>query len=146
MTKGKPWTTEEEEQLKILLQQEKSYGVIAKVLGKSKNAVYQKCVDVGLKSKEEEFRGYTSSSLKLPSELPSVEEALKILAAALQESTKKGLDKVEVQRLQVVATLSRTYKDLLADYIDYRGIEAKLLELEEKYERLASNAQKDPSP
>ena len=63
MTKGKPWTTEEEEQLKILLQQEKSYGVIAKVLGKSKNAVYQKCVDVGLKSKEKPFLPATFSLL-----------------------------------------------------------------------------------
>jgi len=43
-----------------------------------------------------------------------------------------GLDKVEAQRLQVVATLARTYKDLLADYINYYQIEAKLVEIEEK--------------
>jgi len=42
------------------------------------------------------------------------------------------LDKVEAQRFQVVATLARTYKDLLADYINYYQIEAKLVETEEK--------------
>jgi len=70
--------------------------------------------------------------------LPSVQEALAILAAALKKSAESGLDKVEVQRLQVVATLAKTYKDILADYINYRQIERELLELKEKYERLSS--------
>jgi maleate cis-trans isomerase len=65
-----------------------------------------------------------------------VEEALRILAAALQAATEAGLDKVEVQRLQVVATLARTYEDLFADYVDYRGIEVELVELRKKYEDL----------
>ena len=42
------------------------------------------------------------------------------------------MDKVEAQRLQVVATLARTHKDLLADYVNYYQIEAKLVEIEEK--------------
>jgi len=40
-----------------------------------------------------------------------------------------------------VATLARTYKELLADYIGYRQIEAKLVELEAKYAKLAEKAQ-----
>ena len=60
-----------------------------------------------------------------------------MLAGALKRSCQPGLDKVEVQRLQVVATLARTYKDILADYLDYRGVEAELLELRQKYEELA---------
>lgn len=58
----------------------------------------------------------------------------------METASKPGLDRVEVQRLQVVATLARTYKDLLADYIGYRQIEAKLLELEAKYAKLAAKA------
>ncbi|MFB0504510.1 MAG: hypothetical protein ACETWE_11805 [Candidatus Bathyarchaeia archaeon] len=54
------------------------------------------------------------------------------MAAALKASAEPSLDEVEVQRLQVVATLARTYKDLLADYINYYQIEAKLVEIEEK--------------
>ena len=51
----------------------------------------------------------TSASLVLPEELPSVEEALRMLAVALKAACRPGLDKVKVQRLQVVATLARTY-------------------------------------
>lgn len=145
MPKGKPWTNEEVKQLKDLISKDTSIEVIAGRLGKSKNAVYQKCLDLGLKSKEEEAKTYTSSSLKLPKELPSIEEALRILAAALKASVEPGLSKVEVQRLQVVATLARTYKDLLGDYIDYRQIETELMEMEEKYERLTSQAKGDAS-
>ncbi len=70
--------------------------------------------------------------MPLPAELPSVEEAQRMLAGALRASVEPGLDKVEVQRLRVVATLARAYKEILADYINYRGIEAKLVELEAK--------------
>jgi hypothetical protein len=70
-----------------------------------------------------------SSKLELPKELTSVEYALKILAGALKMSTRAGLDKDEVQRLQVVATLARTYKEILVNYIDYLGIEVDLVEL-----------------
>ncbi len=65
-----------------------------------------------------------------------------MLAGALRASLKPGLDKVEVQRLQVVATLARTYKEVLADYINYRAIEVKLIELEGKYARLVEEKTK----
>jgi hypothetical protein len=48
--------------------------------------------------------------LSLPRELPSIEEALKLLAGALQAASQAGLDKVEVQRLQAIATLARTHE------------------------------------
>jgi hypothetical protein len=79
----------------------------------------------------------------LPEELPSVEEALKILAGALKAASEAGLTRVEVQRLHLIANLARTYKELLADYIDYRGIEQKLIELEAKYARLAKDEKGD---
>ena len=66
-----------------------------------------------------------------------MEEALKILAAALKEAAGSGLDKVEVQRLQVVATLARTYKEIVADYVDYREIEKELVKWRARYEELA---------
>jgi hypothetical protein len=140
--KGKPWTVEMEKQLRQLVGEDKSIEVIAKVLGKSVDAVYLKCRRLSLLV-EEDAKGYTTSSLKLPKDLPSVEEALRILAGALQAAAKPGLNKVEVQRLQVVATLARAYKDILADYFDYRGVEAQLLELRRKYEQLAKKAQSD---
>jgi hypothetical protein len=137
--KGKPWSKEEVDKLRDLLKSGKRMKTIAEILGKTEDAVYLKCRRLGLLV-EEEVKGYTSSTteLILPKELPSVQEALAILAAALKKSAESGLDKVEVQRLQVVATLAKTYKDILADYINYRQIERELLELKEKYERLSS--------
>jgi hypothetical protein len=89
---------------------------------KSPDAIIKKCDRLGLEVVvgEKFVAATTTSRLKLPKDLPSVEEALRILASTLRAAKKPSLDKVEVQRLQVVATLARTYKDLLADYINYR--------------------------
>jgi hypothetical protein len=141
MPKGKPWSVEEENKLRQMLGEGASLESVAAHLGKSRDAVMQKALRLGL-----EVVGYsaiTTTSLKLPKQLPSVEEALQILAGALRASAKSGLGKVEVQRLQVVATLAKTYKEILADYIDYRKIETKLLDLEEKYARLLAEKAKN---
>ncbi len=139
--KGKPWTADEERQLKELVDVKASVDVMSAKLQKTPDAIIQKCRRLGL-----EVVGFaplgTSTSLRLPAELPSVEEALKMLAGALRASVEPGLDKVEVQRLQVVATLARTYKEVLADYINYRAIEVKLIELEGKYAKLVEEKTK----
>lgn len=136
MPKGRPWTTEQEARLKQLAESGTPLKVIAAKLSKSQGAVLIKAERLGLKVVKKHSK-VTTTSVQLPKDLPSVEEALKILAGALNAASKPGLDRVEVQRLQVVATLARTYKNLLADYIGYRQIETKLVELESKYARIA---------
>jgi hypothetical protein len=127
LVKGKPWSPEEEQQLRDLVDAKTSVDVIAVNLGRQPDAIVMKCKR--LKLEVVVGRGYTTTtSIALPKELPCVEEALLMLAGALKAACKPGLDKVEVQRLQVVATLARTYKDILVDYMDYRGLEAELLE------------------
>lgn len=143
MPKGKPWTAEQEAKLKQLVESGEPLEVIAAKLDKSRGAIREKAKRLGLKVVVSKRRQKTTTSLHLPKELPSVEEALKILAGALNAASKPGLDRVEVQRLQVVATLARTYKDLLADYIGYRQIEQRLVELEAKYAKLAQKAKGD---
>jgi pyruvate formate-lyase activating enzyme-like uncharacterized protein len=91
-------------------------------------------------------KGYVNTSVQLPRELPSVEEALKMLAGALKTAVKPGLDRVEVQRLQAIATIAKTYKELLADYINYREIETKLKEMEELNARLLKERSPNPTP
>ncbi|NIM21903.1 MAG: hypothetical protein GTN64_05720 [Candidatus Latescibacteria bacterium] len=138
-----PWTKEQEAQLRELVETGQPMEVIAARLGKSKGAVSIKADRLGLKVVvSQRSRATTTSEIALLKELPSVEEALMILAGALTAASKSGLEKVEVQRLQAVATLTRTYKELLVDYIDYRGIEAKLVELEAKYAKLARKAKR----
>jgi non-homologous end joining protein Ku len=87
-----------------------------------------KCQRLGLRIRTKD---YVQAPVYLPRDLPSVEEALKMLAGALKSSLKPGLGRVEVQRLQAVATISKTYKELLVDYINYREIETKLKEMQE---------------
>ena len=105
-------------------------------MGKSPEAVRKKIDRLGLEVVDQKKNSRTTTSLKIPKELPTVEETLKMLAGALQAAMLPGLDKGEVQRLQTVATLARTYKDIFSDYVDYRGIEAELVELRMKYEEL----------
>lgn len=69
---------------------------IASKLQKSPGAVFLKCQRLGLKLQS---KGCVNSSVSIPRELLSVEEALKMLAGALKTAVKLGLDKVEVQRL-----------------------------------------------
>jgi hypothetical protein len=148
MTKGKPWDIDEIRQLRQLVEEGKGVEEISKIMVKTKDAIRQKMLDLELKVlKEEERAGsqkkarFSSSKLSLPADLPTVEETLQILAAALRKGAEAGLDKDEVQRLQVVATLAKTYKELFADYLDYRGLEERLVELEGKYESLIKKSQ-----
>ena len=130
--KGKPWTVEEERELRTLIETKAPMETIAAKLQRKPSAIYVKCLRLGLTEKPQT----TPSSVPLPKELFSVEEALGMLAAALKTASIPGIARAEIQRLQVVGSLAKTYKEILDDYVDYRGIEAKLFEMEEKYEML----------
>jgi len=145
MTRGRPWDISEERQLRQLVEEGKSTEEISQIMVKTRDAIKQKMLDLKLKEKRPNCprkTGFSSSKLELPPELPTVEEALRILAAALRKGAEAGLSKDEIQRLQVVATLAKTYKELFADYLDYRGHEKRLIELEEKYAELTKKTTK----
>ncbi len=111
---------------------------------KTLDAIKQKMFDLKLKEKRvgvPRKTVFSSSKLDLPADLPTVEEALQILAASLWNPAEAGLDKDEFQRLQVVAALAKTCKELFADYLDYRGLEERLIELEAKYAALVKKPQ-----
>ncbi len=144
MTKGRPWDIDEERQLRQLVEDGKNVEEISRLMVKTQDAIKQKMFDLKLKEKRvgaSRKAVFSSSKLELPDDLPTVEETLKILAAALRKGAEAGLDKDEVQRLQVVATLAKTYKEIFADYLDYRGLEERLVELEGKYEALIKKSQ-----
>ncbi len=133
MAKGRHWTAQEEAELKTLVENNAKIQEIVDKLQKTPGAIIIKSQRLGLKL---QTKGYVNTSIQIPRELPSVEEALKILAGALKASVKPGLDKVEVQRLQTIATIAKTYQELLSNYINYREIEIKLKEMEEQNAQL----------
>ena len=135
--KGKPWSVEDEKKLRDWV----TSGVSVDALVFSfdgqytKDAIYKKIERLGLEVVDEEKKNIsTTTSLEMPAELPSVEETLLKLSAALKALEKPGLDKSEVLRLRGIIAGAKVYKELLADYMNYRGLEAKLLELKRKYE------------
>jgi hypothetical protein len=143
MTRGKRWTPQEVAELRTLAEANACVEVIAERFGKKPGAISIKCRRLGLKLQS---RGYVNDSVSLPRELPSVEEALGMLAGALKTAVKPGLDRVEVQRLNAVATIAKTYKEILSDYINYRDIESKLKEMEKENARLHKERSPDHAP
>ena len=142
--RGKAWSTEEENQLRQMLQANKSARAIARALGKSRDCVRIKIARLGLDvvvrpEKNSPSTTTTLQELKLPAELPSVEEQLKVLAAVLKALQTSGVEKNDVLRLRAIIQGTRVYQELLGEYVDYRGIETKVIDLEAKYAKLLEN-------
>jgi len=79
MTKGRRWTVQEETELKALVEANAKVEDIAAKFGKKPGAIFIKCQRLGLKLQS---KGYVNTSVSIPRELPSVEEALRILEGA----------------------------------------------------------------
>ena len=142
---GKRWTKEEVEKLKELLAAGKTVAVIAAVLGRSEDSVYRKIKRLGLKLRYDDdgIKNQVSSSLVMPEEIPSVETVLKKAVAALNALETPGLSKTEVIRLRALVQSAATVQVKIGEYVDYRRIEAKLIDLDEKYERLIRERRKN---
>jgi hypothetical protein len=136
--KGKPWSVNEERQLRELVEVKTPLKVIMVKLNKSVDSIRKKCVRLGLEVDGgiKKINAPSSSTVKLPSELFSVEEALKMLAGALNALKAGGVDKAEIIRLRSIIQGAEAYIDRVAEYMDYRGLEAELLEWKDKYEQL----------
>ena len=106
LPKGKPWTNDEEKQLRDLIAQDKTVNHIAEMMHKSHQAIMRKVERLGIEVVgQTRMQNPTSSNLVLPDELPSVEEALKILCTALTALQQGGLDQAEVLRLYLLASV-----------------------------------------
>jgi hypothetical protein len=72
--KGKPWSVNEEKQLRELVAAKTPFEVIAAKLGRRRDAITIKCKRLGLEVVVAKCYS-TTTSLKVPKVLPSVEEA-----------------------------------------------------------------------
>jgi hypothetical protein len=93
----------------------------------------KKCERLGIEVVVHNPTQKTTTSLVLPKELFSVEEALKKLSAALRNLERDGFDQSEVLRLRTIISMVKSDKKIFADYLDYHGLEDRLVELEAKY-------------
>lgn len=135
MPKGKPWTVEEEKQLREMVQQKKSLAVMAEAFGKSPESIKKKMLRLGLKVVVRQIQQTTTSN-----ELLSVEEALERLNNALVSLETPGLDQAETLRLRSIIQGRKIYIEKFAEYLNYRELEQRLIELEGKYAALVKRA------
>jgi len=135
--KGKPWTVKDERELRRLREDSKTVAQIASKMNLTEDAVKQKLRRMGVKVVTlQKSVGTTTSELIIPEELPSVEEALKELVAAMNALKTPGLSKTEIMRLRTLVQTSSLYQHRIAEYMDYRGLEKRLVELTERYDEL----------
>jgi len=141
VTRGKAWTVDEELKLKALLEAGLPVPIIATRLSKTEVAVVLKVSRLGLKDDKKGEKMLSSSSsgeLELPVELPTVEEAGKILGGALLAMMRPGVSKEDLRRWKAVADVAWKYKEFMADFLDYRALEERYVELRKKYEDLGA--------
>ncbi len=133
MTKGKPWDATDEQQLRELVKERRNAMEIAEVMDKTYESVASKIRNLSLSVKEAQPAEQTvASSLDLSLGLPSVEEKLKVLNAALVALEQPGLNRTEVLRLRSVVQGVKTYREEYEKYVDYLGLELEVLELRRK--------------
>jgi hypothetical protein len=157
--RGKPWSIDEERQLRQLLEEGKGFSDISQVMGKSRVSVKNKLYNLGLSLKDNPqlqipitVSSPSSLSSKAPianpvpdaapvsvnevalemkatGPLPSVEEKLRVLDAALVALEQPGLRAAEVSRLHNIIQGVKVYQQLFADFVNYRALESEVLEL-----------------
>ena len=130
------WTNDEERELIRLFSEEKlSVDALAVRFNRRRKAVENKLRRLGLNvaTSKSELTG----DLGLPSDLPSLENVLKVVAGAIEKARQPGLSKIELQRLDTIANLYKAYEGGLEKYIQWSKIESKLFEMEKKYADVA---------
>ena len=136
---NRKWRAEEEQELIRLWRQGTSVEALAEKYKRTPDAIKMKLKRLGVDIVA--AKAQITGPLEIPKELPSLEEVLLLLAAALKKAAEPGLGKTELQRLAVIADLYKAYADGLERYVGYRKIEQKLSEMEKKYAELARKAQ-----
>jgi len=137
MPKGKPWTREDEKALREMVEQGASIEAIAEAFDREPDAIRMKVKRLDLKVVVQRNGSYrTTTSGLLPSDILTHEQALRILAGAIEKASEPGLDKVEIMRLKVLVDAAKTYDSVLEKFEKWVEIENRLLELDKKIQEL----------
>ena len=132
MTKGKPWSTKDEQKLSEMLKEGKQVSQIAAFFDKTEDSIKKKMKRLGLEVVVCQIQRTTTSN---DEDLPSVQDVLLKLSKALEDLETFGLDRSETLRLRSIIQGVKTYKELYADFVNYRALEQKVEELIRDFER-----------
>lgn len=142
MGKGTPWSKVEVDRLLSLRGEGKTVSEIAARMGKSDQAVTKKLQRLGFKVVQRQNSNDTTTSVIVPRELISVEDALKVSLSAMEALKASGLSKTEILRLKTLLNAANTYQEKIAKYMYYAGIERELVKLTEEYCELTKQQRK----
>jgi len=130
------WTREEEAKLLELWKKGiTDLNVLAKELGRKPLAVERKLQRMAVVVSKQKFQKTTTTEIK-GKDLLTHEEALKLLAGAIESLQQPGQDKLELQRLRILVDAIQTYDSVLEKFERWVEIEARLLEMDEKIAEL----------
>jgi hypothetical protein len=76
-----------------------------------------------------------AAQVKENAPLPTIEEQLHVLNAAIVELRRPGISRAEVARNSKIIDGVKVYNELFAKFVDYKGLENKVLELEKRLAR-----------
>jgi hypothetical protein len=150
--RGKPWSNGEIRQLRRLVNEGKNVNDISRIMHITRVSVRAKLYNMGLTLKDaaidlqnpiaaaasspisstpevSEDNNAVAANLKVTGSLPSIEEKLRVLDAALVAMEQPGLSAVEVSRLNKIVLGVKVYQELFVDFVNYRELEAEVLEL-----------------
>jgi hypothetical protein len=155
--RGKPWSIDEERRLRQLVKEGSGIDKISHVMGKTRISVRAKMYNLRLflvdttvvqnvvasasvasshainadviPIQDPDDIDVVASHLRRIGPLPSVEEKLRVLDAALVALERPGLRAAEISRLHNIIQGVKVYQQLFADFVNYRALESEVLEL-----------------
>lgn len=137
MPKGKPWSHDQEKRLREMIEEGANVEDLAQAFNREPDAIRMKLNRMGLKvvvQKSQKRR--TTTSTLLPKDIITHEQALRILAGALETLKQSGLDKLELQRLRILVDAVQTYDSVLEKFEGWVEIENRLIEMDKKIAEL----------
>jgi len=137
MVKGKPWSRRNEKRLREMVEEGASVEALAEAFNREPDAIRMKLKRLGLKVVVQKFqKSRTTTSALLPGDILTHEQALRILAGAIQKAGEPGLDKLEIMRLKALVDAAKTYDSVLEKFERWVEIESRLLEMDKKIQEL----------
>ena len=113
---------------------------LAEKLDRTPGAIQKKLQRLGalvvVKQKPQKRKTTTTVSVPLSRDLLTHEQALKLLAGALEALRNPGQDKLELQRLRILVDAVQTYDSVLEKFERWVQIEERLLEMDKKIAEL----------
>ena len=130
------WTREEEARLLELWRKGiRDFEVLGKEMGRTPRAIEMKLTRLGVVVMKQKMPRTTTTAIE-SRDLLTHEEALKILAGALEALREPGQDRLELQRLRLLADIVQRYDSVLEKFERWVEIERRILEMDKEIKEL----------